>query len=115
MNPWFLDILACPRHHTRLSLEGSTLLCPTGCRFPVVDDVPVMLVEEAQETMGVAGTSLRQSTETSNDDGLYVETLGLSDEQKKGILDLAAHPTNQIDPVVSFLVAATNGIADLNL
>jgi len=45
------------------------------------------------------------------DGGLYVESLGLTDEEKRGILRLAAERSDDIDPVVSFLVGATNGIA----
>ncbi|HEV8292512.1 MAG TPA: class I SAM-dependent methyltransferase [Tepidisphaeraceae bacterium] len=73
------------------------------------------MLEEAQETMGVAQTSLRQSKEGSSDGGLYVETLGAGPEEKQAILDLAAHPKNDIDPVVSYMVGATNGIAYKNL
>jgi SAM-dependent methyltransferase/uncharacterized protein YbaR (Trm112 family) len=115
MNPWLLNILACPRHHTRLAVQSSTLACPSGCTFPVADDVPILLLDEAQETMGVANLSLLEGREGSPDGGLYVKTLGLTEEQKQGILELAAHPKNDIDPVVSYLVSATNGIAYKNL
>jgi len=115
MNPWLLEILACPRHHTRLSFESNTAFCPSGCSFPIADGVPVLLLQEAQETMGVSGTSLRHARDGTDDGGLYVESLGLDDKHKQLILDLAAHPKNQIDPVVSYLVGATNGIAYENV
>jgi SAM-dependent methyltransferase/uncharacterized protein YbaR (Trm112 family) len=112
VNTWLLDIMACPRHHTPLSSERGALTCPAGCRFPVVDGVPVMLLEEVQQTMeDVAGTSLRQARESNTDGGLYVDSLGLTDEEKRGILHLASTGHTGIDPVVSFLVGATNGIA----
>jgi SAM-dependent methyltransferase/uncharacterized protein YbaR (Trm112 family) len=114
MNQKLLDILACPRHRLPLTAASSALNCPNGCSFPVVDGVPVFLLEEATETMGIAGASLRQAREPG-DDRLFVETLGLSDDQKRGILDLVAHPSEAIDPVVSYLVGATNGIAYVNL
>jgi len=74
-----------------------------------------MLLEEAPETMGVARTSLRQATETSSDGDLYVDSLGLTDQQKQAILNLAASNDSKVDPVVSYLVSATNGIAYKNL
>ncbi len=111
MNPWLLDILACPRHHTRLTPASNALTCPDGCSFPVLEDVPVMLLEEAQETMGVAQTSLRQAKEPSTDGGLYVESLGLTEQQKQAILQLAASNNTGVDPVVSYLVSATNGVS----
>jgi uncharacterized protein YbaR (Trm112 family) len=46
-----LDILACPqcKGPVRLLDDGSALVCPS-CRlkFPVRDDIPVMLVDEAK-------------------------------------------------------------------
>jgi uncharacterized protein YbaR (Trm112 family) len=45
-----LDILVCPECKTRvvLTANGGGLKCPT-CRrvYPVRDDIPVMIVEEA--------------------------------------------------------------------
>lgn len=48
-----LEILACPacEARPRVVLEGSDkLVCPTcGRRYPIRDDIPVMLVEEAEQ------------------------------------------------------------------
>ena len=50
LDPRLLEILACPLCKTEVSLtpDGSGLVCRT-CRrrYPIVDDVPIMLVEEA--------------------------------------------------------------------
>lgn len=73
-----------------------------------------MLLEEMQQTMDLARVSLRQAREPLPDDGLYIESVGGTDEEKQGILRLASAKQNRIDPVVSFLVAATNGIAYKN-
>lgn len=47
-----LEILACPACETRpkVSLEGQDRLVCTACgrRYPIRDDIPVMLVEEAE-------------------------------------------------------------------
>ena len=46
-----LDILACPLCKVKVELkpDGSALKCPQ-CRrvYPVRDDIPVMLIDEAQ-------------------------------------------------------------------
>lgn len=45
-----LDILACPQCKGDLELEqdGSGLICNRcNLKFPVVDDIPVMLIDEA--------------------------------------------------------------------
>jgi len=45
-----LEILACPKCHTKVEMKGSDhLRCP-NCRvlYPIVDGIPVMLIEEAK-------------------------------------------------------------------
>jgi len=49
MNAELLAILACPfEHHAPLREERDSLVC-TQCerRFPIRDDVPVLLIDEA--------------------------------------------------------------------
>lgn len=50
LDPILLEILVCPACHATLLTdeEAETLNC-TGCglRFPVRDDIPVMLLDEA--------------------------------------------------------------------
>lgn len=50
ISPKLLEILACPLCHTRvaISADGAHLFCGT-CRrrYPIVDDIPIMLIEEA--------------------------------------------------------------------
>lgn len=49
LDPALLDILACPDCHAALSVTGEELVC-TGCglAYPVRDDIPVLLVDEAR-------------------------------------------------------------------
>lgn len=59
-----LDILACPSCHKPVQLvagaadsdAGARLVC-TGCglRYPVKDDIPVMLIDEAEPPLGSDG------------------------------------------------------------
>jgi len=44
-----LDILVCPACKTDVMLEGGKIVC-TRCkrRYPVIDGIPVMLVDEAE-------------------------------------------------------------------
>jgi hypothetical protein len=50
LDPRLLEILVCPvcRTDVKPTGDGTALLCAT-CRrrYPVVDDIPVMLVDEA--------------------------------------------------------------------
>lgn len=44
-----LDILACPLCKTEVKLEGDRIVCTNcGRRYPVKDDIPVMLIDEAE-------------------------------------------------------------------
>ncbi len=48
-----LDILACPLCKTEVRLEGDRIICSTcGRRYPIRDDIPVMLIEEAELPKG---------------------------------------------------------------
>jgi len=41
---------------------------------------------------------------------LYLECLGVDDDEKAGMAELSRNPSSKIDSVVSYIVAATNGI-----
>lgn len=49
-DPRLLDILVCPACKTAVMLEQDRLVC-TQCRrrYPIRDDIPVMLVDEAEQ------------------------------------------------------------------
>ncbi len=50
LDPELLEILACPKCKGSLSLapSGDGLVCePCRLRYPVVDDIPQMLIDEA--------------------------------------------------------------------
>jgi uncharacterized protein YbaR (Trm112 family) len=51
-----LDILACPLCKADVRMEADRIVCAKcGRRYPVRDDIPVMLVEEAELPAGGAG------------------------------------------------------------
>ncbi len=44
-----LDILACPICKTDVRLEGDRIICTEcGRRYPIRDDIPIMLIDEAE-------------------------------------------------------------------
>ncbi len=44
-----LEILACPLCKTEVRLENDKIVCTKcGRRYPVKDDIPVMLIDEAE-------------------------------------------------------------------
>jgi len=112
LDPWFLDHLACPRDRERLTVAGDSLQCRHGHRYPIVDGVPVMLLDDVRQTFDAAGASIARAAGEGVDTRapeLYLESIEISDDEKRGVLALAATQP-AIDPVVAYLVAATNGI-----
>jgi SAM-dependent methyltransferase len=78
-----------------------------------VEDVPVMLLDDVPQTIGIAEASLKRAKDKEGIDDrmpqLYLESLGISEEEKRGVIELARKGGGTIDPVVSYLIGATNG------
>jgi len=54
IDDWLLEILACPRCHAPLRVDeaASELVCTgadCGLAYPVRDDIPVLLIDEARD------------------------------------------------------------------
>lgn len=54
IDDWLLDILACPKCHSPLRADqaASELVCTgpdCGLAYPVRDDIPVLLIDEARD------------------------------------------------------------------
>lgn len=48
-----LTLLQCPVGGAGLALKADRLVCPCGLGFPVVDGIPVLLIEQALLPEGV--------------------------------------------------------------
>jgi uncharacterized protein YbaR (Trm112 family) len=49
VDPRLLEILICPACHGEVRLVDDRIVCQAcGRRYPVRDDIPVMLIEEAE-------------------------------------------------------------------
>lgn len=109
---WFVENLVCPVDRGPLRLEDSTLACSAGHVYPVVDGVPVMMTATLPPTMDGVEQSLRRAEGGPGDQRapeLYLESLGISEDEKAGVVELARRG-GAVDPVVAYLVAATNGL-----
>jgi uncharacterized protein len=61
IDDWLLEILACPKCKSPLRADGpaSELVCTgSGCglAYPVRDDIPVLLVDEARQPAAGTGS-----------------------------------------------------------
>jgi uncharacterized protein len=73
---WLLDILACPECHSplRVDEEASELVCTSATcalAYPVRDDIPVLLVEEARRTGSQPGSTGGQPGSTGGQPGSH--------------------------------------------
>src|SRR5689334_13399687 len=112
IDPWLRENLVCPLDHQPLSHQDAALVCSAGHSYPIVDDVPVMLVPGIAQTLNVADASLARTRDGVIDErarDLHLESLGINEDEKRGVLELADRGS-KIDPVVAYLVAATNGL-----
>jgi uncharacterized protein YbaR (Trm112 family) len=60
IDSWLLEVLACPKCHSPLRADdaASELVCTgadCGLAYPVRDDIPVLLIDEARDPSAGAG------------------------------------------------------------
>ena len=104
-------LLCCPDTGAPLEQEGLWLLAPQGQRFPIVHGIPVLLAPNENPTLWVA-TASRHKALTTPEDPFQLHTIGLTSNEVAALEQrLQAHQKQPepIDPVVSFLIGATNG------
>jgi SAM-dependent methyltransferase len=89
LDPFLLANLVCPRDHTDLDSAGDVLDCARQHRYRVIGDIPVMLLDDVPQTLGVADDSLRAVSDTA-------EALPKS--------------ANGVDAYVQQAIAATDGL-----
>jgi ubiquinone/menaquinone biosynthesis C-methylase UbiE len=82
--------------------------------YPIVEGIPVFLLPEKEQTIGIAQKSLT-AAQSLVGGPLYLDTIGLSDKEKQGIMNKWEAGAIAIDPVVSYLVGATSGCSYKNL
>jgi SAM-dependent methyltransferase len=92
MDQFLSSMLACPRDQTPLHREAGKLLCGQGHRFPIYADIPVLLLEDVEQTAWWAKTSIEQAKQN----GLPQSVA--PDEESVGI-----------DPYVQQIIGATCG------
>ena len=109
-----LGNLVCPRDHCPLEPTDSYLKCKNEHEYPVVDGIPVLLLRDEQQTIEIAEASLAAAFRVAGgiptEDPLFASTLGISEDEKKGILAESSQLSSEIDPVARFMIGATNGI-----
>ena len=91
--------LVCPRDRQPVLRQGDYLVCPDGHKYPYVDDIPVMLLDEVPATHPLCCESLKAPRDRS--------------EQKRA--PALAPDDDRIDPFVCGIVVGTCGRMYRNL
>lgn len=69
MNDWLIRHLVCPRDRSALTAKGESLVCRENHTYPVFDGIPVMLIEDEQDTHDYIRVSLEKITKYNEDSG----------------------------------------------
>jgi SAM-dependent methyltransferase/uncharacterized protein YbaR (Trm112 family) len=85
-------MLVCPRDRRDLRREGAHLICAQGHRYAVIEDIPILLVSEAEQTH-IEGTRALALAESGDASSLPQFNVG----------------PGEIDPFVRNVIGATNG------
>jgi SAM-dependent methyltransferase/uncharacterized protein YbaR (Trm112 family) len=109
---FILKMLVDPIEQSPLRTMGDVLKSTSGRTFPIVQGVPVMLVDGVDQTIRVAERTLnagRQKVES--EDPWSLDTTVLEDRHISELKDLLADPGYRpsIDPVIGFLIGKTSG------
>jgi SAM-dependent methyltransferase len=67
--------LACPRDRLPLARDGRELACADGHRYAVVDEIPVLLVEDEHPTHAACHVSLRSDASPQDPDELIQDVI----------------------------------------
>ena len=110
---WYEENLICPIDNLPLKIQGQTLLSPKGRTYPIVNGIPVMLCDEAPPTLSLIESSLAYAKAekefAQGTEHLFLESVGISQEDRIFVMQLFQEKKIKIDPVVSCLIGATNG------
>lgn len=115
IDEWYLNNLVCPIDKTKLIQSGRFLISATGRKYPIIQGIPIMLLDDVEQTIELANKSI--NFQEDYQDIYSIETLGISEEQKRDLKEYIGTKNIadfSIDPIVQFLVAATNGILYLD-
>jgi len=100
MNEWLEHNLVCPRDHQNLALKHNKLTCPDNHTYAVIDNIPVMLLEEIDPTHGYIKSTLEKVSKMESNKNSQTEDSEL---------------INGVDSFVQREISLTSGILYLSL
>jgi 2-polyprenyl-3-methyl-5-hydroxy-6-metoxy-1,4-benzoquinol methylase/uncharacterized protein YbaR (Trm112 family) len=112
LDSWYLENLVCPKDKTKLSQHSNLLISESGNKYPIVNGIPIMLLDDVQQTIELANMSMVSPSQSQDD--YFINTLGIPDKEKDDLKKYIEQKKSNlesfdVDPVVQFLIVATNG------
>src|SRR5262249_6248663 len=107
-----LKMLVDPIDKTPLRMVGDVLQSTCGRTFPIIQGIPIMLVEGVDQTIRVAERTLKAARQKAeSEDPWCLDTTVMEDRKLAELKRLLADPIYRpsIDPVISYLIGKTNG------
>jgi SAM-dependent methyltransferase len=101
---WLQQNLVCPRDHQNLKIIGNTLVCPLGHIYHLVDEIPVMLIDDILPTQKKEFENTLSTVKRINDVGVTDNFNEVNYFTKN--LDQSS---SSIDPFVQEVIGATGG------
>jgi ubiquinone/menaquinone biosynthesis C-methylase UbiE/uncharacterized protein YbaR (Trm112 family) len=67
MNEWLRNHIVCPRDKEKLETKGENLICQKQHTYPVVDGIPIMLIDDIETTHGYITSTLEKVSKLQSD------------------------------------------------
>ena len=106
MDQWLRENLLCPRDHDALELRGAKLVCPSNHTYPVIEGIPIMLLDDVVQTQWPATATLEEVA--------AIQTGQQSGETREAESRTTVEP-NGVHPYVQRVIASTCGNLYLSL
>lgn len=104
-----LPSLRCPVNGDELTRRGDMLISTAGRQYPVVHDVPVLLSNTDDPTLWVVKASYG-AARANSEDPYQADTVAVLPHELPALKErLRRANEEKVDPVISFLMVATNG------
>ena len=105
MDDWLKNNLVCPRDLNKLQRSDNDLVCSAGCNYPIIDGIPIMLLEEVFPTHLSHTLSTLAKVSASRMSSQFIH-ISKEFQEKPGIEILEK---DGIHPYVQKAIAATCG------
>jgi 2-polyprenyl-3-methyl-5-hydroxy-6-metoxy-1,4-benzoquinol methylase/uncharacterized protein YbaR (Trm112 family) len=90
---WIEQLLACPRDHSALTVDGETIRCAEGHEYPYVDGIPILVLDDVEPTQP----------------GYWAKPEQVERARKRAAEAPPLAAGDEVDPYVAELIIGTHG------